>query len=342
MSEIKISIILPNYNSEKYLQQCIDSFVEQKYDNKELIIVDGKSKDSSHQIIRSFADKYPNIVWVQEPDTCVTDGFNIGLKYASGDFIGFLASDSVYYADDIFESINLSYRKVKYDCVYFNAYSYYTEETIKSVKLRYCGYEFNRDTFLQKMCFVPFENIFFHKDIYQKYQLDADYNLSSDIEFYLRILENRLLGFFIDKVSTVNIYDGSNLSMAFSNKQYDQWLMVDIKSLFEGNIVPAEKFEIHKAFIKGTYTVSKKFIRDVENWMLTLIEANNRTNFYSEHVFKEKYAPYWNDLLIRGKRYGLWTFFKYASSPLSKKLFLSSGKKKVKFLYQCTIENIIK
>ncbi|WP_448702966.1 glycosyltransferase [Mucilaginibacter sp. AW1-3] len=337
MSEIKISVILPNYNSEKYLQQCIDSFVEQKYDNKELIIVDAKSTDSSHRIIQDFADKYPNVIWVKEPDTCVTDGFNIGLKYVSGDFIGFMSSDSIYYTDDIFASINSSYKKIKFDCVYFNAYSYYTQDDRKSITLRNCNYEFTRDTFLKQMCFVPFENILFHKDIFSKYKLDPSYNLASDIEFYLRILENRLLGFFIDKVSTVNIYDGENLSMAFPQKQWDQWLMVDIKPLFESEIIPESEFQIHKQLIQGTFTVSKQYVKDIEAWLLKLIEANQRAGFYNDGVFKDKYAPYWYDLLLKSRRYGLWTYFKFTRSPLSKKVLQLPVKKKVKLLYQCTI-----
>ncbi|OCX54564.1 hypothetical protein BEL04_10025 [Mucilaginibacter sp. PPCGB 2223] len=342
MSDIKISIILPSYNSEKYLQQCIDSFVEQKHEAKELIIVDAKSKDSSHQIIKSFANKYPNIIWVQEPDINVTDGFNIGLKYATGDFIGFLSSDAIYYTDDIFTSINSSYKKIKFDCVYFNAYSYYTEDSRKSITLRNCNFEFTRDNFLRHMCFVPFENILFRKDIFSKYKLDPNYNMASDIEFYLRILENRMLGFFIDKVSTVNIYDGENLSMAFPQKQWDQWLMVDIKGLFDSEIVPESDFQIHKQLIQNSYTLSKKYVNDVEQWLLSLIAANQRVSFYNDGVFKDKYAPYWYDLLLKSQRFGLWAYFKYTRSPLSKSVLQVPIRKKVKFLYQCTVGNIRK
>jgi glycosyltransferase involved in cell wall biosynthesis len=336
VTEIRISVILPNYNSEKYLERCIQSFLDQDYDNKEMIIVDGKSTDSSHAIIQSFCDKSDKVIWVKEKDKNVTDGFNIGLKYVSGEFIGFMASDSLYYTKDIFRSINDSYGIIKFDSVHFNAYSFFLSEKSRNILLRNCNFPFTRDSFLLKMCFVPFENIFFHKNIYSKNKLDPAYNLSSDIEFYLRILEDDILSFFINKPSTINIYDGENLSSVFSSKQNEQWIEVDIKFLFHDSNLTEGKIALQKSIILGKYEINKSFIKKAESWLIELFHANEKSGFYSDKAFTEKYIRYWNEILIQSTCLGIWTYYRFINSPLTKRLNLSKLAR-IKLFVKCAI-----
>ena len=65
-SDVLFSIVIPVHNSEKYLFQCIQSILSQKYSNVEIIIVDDCSTDKSLAIIRSFVKKYNNIKFVSE------------------------------------------------------------------------------------------------------------------------------------------------------------------------------------------------------------------------------------------------------------------------------------
>lgn len=336
MYDIKISIILPNYNSEKYLGRCIQSFLDQDYDNKELIVVDGKSTDSSHSIIASFCSKNSSIIWVKEEDVNVTDGFNIGLKYVTGDFIGFMASDAIYFTNDIFKNIDSSNRIINFDCIHFNAYSFFLSEGNRRIELRDCNFPFTRDSLLIKMCFIPFENIFFKKNIYDQYKMDPTLNLASDIEFYYRILEKNILSFFIDKPSTINIYDGSNLSMAFSQKQHEQWLKVDIKFLFAKDELTEEKFAFHKSIMENNYTIDKDLIKRTEQWFLELIEKNNAIKFYSEDIFIKKFIPYWNIILMKSNILGIWSYFYIIKSPLTSHLNLSKASK-LKFFINCVL-----
>ncbi len=159
--DIRISIVLPNYNSEKFLEKCLASFVEQDYENKELIIVEGKSTDASHAIIELFCNLNSTVKWIKEIDTCVTDGFSIGVRFCTGAIIGFLASDSVYYTNDIFKIINENFNKVRFDCIYFNAYSYFVNASQSKILLRDCSHSSERDTLLKVGCFIPFETYLF-------------------------------------------------------------------------------------------------------------------------------------------------------------------------------------
>lgn len=98
----KISIITVCYNSAAHLEECIQSFISQPYENKEYIIIDGGSKDTTLSIIEKYKDNIN--YFVSEPDNGISDAFNKGIKAATGDLIGICNSDDVL-ADDILTKI---------------------------------------------------------------------------------------------------------------------------------------------------------------------------------------------------------------------------------------------
>jgi Glycosyltransferases involved in cell wall biogenesis len=89
----KISIITVCYNSEKYLEETIQSVLRQNYQNVEYIIIDGGSTDNTVSII----DKYRQYItyFVSEPDNGISDAFNKGIRVATGDVIGIINSDDL-------------------------------------------------------------------------------------------------------------------------------------------------------------------------------------------------------------------------------------------------------
>ena len=308
-----ISIILPNYNGERYLAKVIESFLCQDYEGKELIIVDGKSVDQSHSIIKGYADSNKCIKWVTEHDKNVTNAFNIGLAYATGKYVSFLTSDCVYFSNDIFKLIERKSRIVDFDVMYFDAYSHFVRE--KEIVYRNCNFPFTRDAFLLNGCFIPFENIFIRNHLYSNFRLNEEFNLSSDIEFYLRLIGKNPLSIHMPVASTLNIYDGNNLSAKFAEIQADQWIKVDIKSFV---IDISEKEEIlHRSIVKGNFQITKNYIREVEKWLVKLIKDNARANYYSDAVFKAKFIPYWHSLFQNSQKLALWNYFFFMKSELT-------------------------
>ncbi|MBQ3553323.1 MAG: glycosyltransferase family 2 protein [Clostridia bacterium] len=87
-----VSIIVPVYNVEKYLERCIKSVLSQTYPNIELILVDDGSKDSSPQICDSYADR-ENITVIHKENGGLSSARNAGIKRATGEYIFFLDSD---------------------------------------------------------------------------------------------------------------------------------------------------------------------------------------------------------------------------------------------------------
>ncbi|SHG09415.1 glycosyltransferase family 2 protein [Dysgonomonas macrotermitis] len=88
-----ISVILPVYNVEIYLPQCLDSIITQDYLNLEIILINDGSTDSSGMICDSYALKDSRITVIHQQNKGISEARNAGLKYASGDFISFIDSD---------------------------------------------------------------------------------------------------------------------------------------------------------------------------------------------------------------------------------------------------------
>lgn len=120
----KISVIVPVFNTEKYIKRCIDSILAQKFDDFEVIIVNDGSTDSSGQIIRDYESKNSNkIKYYEKENGGLSDARNFGIKKATGSYLCFVDSDD-YIDSQLFEKIEkYLYQEIeviKYKCIRVN------------------------------------------------------------------------------------------------------------------------------------------------------------------------------------------------------------------------------
>ena len=110
--DIKVSVIIPVYNVEKYLRQCLESVAAQTYKNLEVIIIDNNSPDNSAQIIKEFVEKYPSFSTYKLIGGGLGGARNEGIKHAAGQYLVFLDSDDYIKPNTIEE---LARTAVKYN-----------------------------------------------------------------------------------------------------------------------------------------------------------------------------------------------------------------------------------
>lgn len=89
----ELSIIVPVYNVEKYLKQCLDSLLSQEYDSYEIILVDDGSEDKSSLICDEYAKRFPKVVVIHQANRGVSDARNRGILTARGKYIAFVDAD---------------------------------------------------------------------------------------------------------------------------------------------------------------------------------------------------------------------------------------------------------
>ncbi|MFV5317259.1 glycosyltransferase family 2 protein [Priestia megaterium] len=115
-SEFSISVVIPNYNNQKYIEKCVESIFEQSYSEiYQVIIVDDCSTDKSIQVIKELIEKYPKLRLVQnEENSGVSNTRNIGLNYVQTKYVTFIDADDYYFNEDKLKNemeLLIKYRK---------------------------------------------------------------------------------------------------------------------------------------------------------------------------------------------------------------------------------------
>lgn len=101
---IKVSVIIPVYNSEKHLQKCIESLLIQTLNECEFIFINDGSKDNSKEIIEEYKKKDARIQLINQENKGVSAARNAGLQLAKGEFIGFIDADD-YISNDYYKTL---------------------------------------------------------------------------------------------------------------------------------------------------------------------------------------------------------------------------------------------
>lgn len=121
MSNIKISVIVPVYNVETYLRQCLDSVVSQTYSPLEIILVNDGSTDGSPAICEEYAGKYENVSLLHQKNAGLAAARQTGLDAATGQYIGFVDSDD-WLEPDMYEQMAKAVSETQADIVFCNVY----------------------------------------------------------------------------------------------------------------------------------------------------------------------------------------------------------------------------
>lgn len=95
----KVSIIIPVYNSEKYISKCLDSVINQTYKNIEILVINDGSKDNSINILSEYEKKDSRIIVIDKENEGVAKTRNMGIKKATGDYIMFIDNDDFIDSD---------------------------------------------------------------------------------------------------------------------------------------------------------------------------------------------------------------------------------------------------
>ena len=185
---MKISIVTATYNSGKTVRDTFVSVLNQTYDNYELIVVDGGSKDDTLEIIRHYEPIFKGrMKWISEPDRGIYDAMNKGIAMATGDVVGILNSDDFYSSCGILRMVASSMRNKNIDAVYGDVHYVHDNDLGKCVRY-YSSRAFHR--VWMRFGFMPAHPSFYcRREVYEKYgTFDLSYKVAADFECLLRLI----------------------------------------------------------------------------------------------------------------------------------------------------------
>jgi glycosyltransferase involved in cell wall biosynthesis len=181
---MKISIITVSFNSEKTIKTTLHSVANQTYSNIEHIVIDGKSDDSTLEIVKSFP---PVSKVVCEYDEGIYDAMNKGIEHASGDVVGFLNSDDWLHSKDIIKEIAEEFIKKSLDAVYGDLV-FVKDENDKKPKRKWISNKYKENLF--SIGWVPPHPTFYAKlDVYERYGLfNSNLKFAADFDIMCRFI----------------------------------------------------------------------------------------------------------------------------------------------------------
>jgi len=200
------SIIIPTYNSEKTIENCLKSILNQQYKSYEILIIDGVSKDQTLNIVRSFANESVKIF--SAPDKGIYDAMNKGIAIANGEWLYFLGSDDKLHDDRVLQKISLIAQNQEAKLIYGNV-------LMDDTNLLYCGKVNDVEILYKNICQ---QAIYYKNQIFKNHQFNLKFKVFADHDLNLKLFQYDYKQIFYTDTLIAN-YSNSG----FSSKMTDDF-----------------------------------------------------------------------------------------------------------------------
>lgn len=296
---MKVSVIVPVYNVEPYLDKCLNTLVNQTLKKIEIIIVNDGSKDNSEKIIEKYLKKYPEkIKYIKKANGGLSSARNEGLKYASGEYIGFVDSDD-YVSLNTF---NLMYKKAKeknFDLVVCNL-NYVYESKTKMVSAGLDKDLENEDEVKKNIVFLypAVWNKLYKKEILDslKFKEGIWYE---DVEFNFRVYPRVKSIGYVDKPLIQYVQRESSISKTIDKRLFNYLDNFNglIRYYQDNNLYNKYYFELEYSYVRYLYATFIKqlsYTNDKELFKEGVKEAikNVQEHFpnYKKNIYLKKFG----------------------------------------------------
>ena len=295
---IKISVVMPVYNKEMYLDKTLKCILNQSYKNFEVIIVDDGSTDNTKKICDEYAKKDSRISVYHIENGGVSNARNTGLKYVTGEYIQFIDADDCI-NEDVFKKYIEILEKDKYDII-FTSYNKVNHEDkiLKVVDLEYRGLKYKKDilkNFVKNQVDAGYygwiSNKLIKTDIVikNKIKFDTKITLAEDFDFFLDVYRYSDKYYFSEIRSFNYLQEAQNSSMIlYDNLDYYIQLLINLKIKYfiddEGYYIDDNKSIIDQRIVNYIYYIvfyTKLDKNNIKNKVLKIHkdkEINNNLN----------------------------------------------------------------
>jgi len=173
-----VSVVTPSYNQAAYIRETLQSVQRQRHDAVEHVVIDGDSDDGTQSILREF-----DVDWYSEPDEGHADAVNKGFDRVTGDIVGWLNSDDVYFDVGVLSRVVEYFERTDADIIYGDIGILDADSTVHKL---WAVPEFDYER-LCRYCFLEQPAVFFRRDVVDEHRLDTDVEIVIDYEFWLRL-----------------------------------------------------------------------------------------------------------------------------------------------------------
>ena len=253
---MKISILMPAYNAEKFISKSIESIVNQSYLNYEFIIVDDGSLDSTKEIIKMYSRENSRIKLISKSNSGITETLNFGLRFCVGEWIARMDADDLSTFDRLEKQIVASQSSPNIGLIGSNAIFidkfdrnlYYFSYPLKHDKLKKNLLSCNR--------FFPHSSAFFNNELVQSlggYRSRA--GIAEDWDLWLRIASKKEIKNINEPLVKIRLHDNQISKKSYYDQAYDTRLVIvanhlSTKTNYDPiDVLTEDEFKSFKMFI---------------------------------------------------------------------------------------------
>ncbi|MCK5285790.1 MAG: glycosyltransferase [Candidatus Pacebacteria bacterium] len=335
----KITVLMPVYNGEKYLEESIKSILNQTFTDFEFLIINDASTDESKNIINSFND--PRIKLVEnEENIGLTKSLNKGLILAQGEYVARMDDDDISLPKRFQIQVNLMNKNPKIGVV--GTWAKVIGESNKKYIKTYSNFEKIKALSIFKNILIH-PSVMMRKNILDKYDLkyneelthSQDYDLWARLMLYSPItnIKKILILYRIHKENESHLY--TKIQTQNSNK-------TRIKQLKNLKIIPTDEEKIiHCNTYKPKQYEITEFLNKTEQWLFKLIKQNNKIKYSKEPQFSMILANRWFNICSVNSDYDFKIWKRFWESNLRKKLDYSdieNWKILTRFFFKCLLK----
>lgn len=201
------SIITVVLNEKEALKNTIQSVKEQKYQDYEYIVVDGKSTDGTLEIIRGYKQRMPQLIYISEKDDGIYDAMNKGIGLAKGEYVLFLGAGDVFYNTNVLQQV-AHYKG--HDIIY--GYGIFSSGIQVGEKI---GCKLSKIGILLDHC-VAHQATYTKSELLKKYPFNEKYKAYADQDFLIHMYKIKKNFYYINQ--PLCYYDGTGFSSREENR----------------------------------------------------------------------------------------------------------------------------
>lgn len=232
---MKVSIITIVYNNRETIADAIESVLGQSYPDIEYIVVDGLSTDGTVDIVKQYGSRIAK--FVSEKDNGLYDAINKGIALATGDVVGLLHSDDLFYSSEAVAQLVKAFEQHKSDSVYGDLLYVQKENTARVVRNWVSG-AFKKESFLYGWM-PPHPTFYVKREVYLALGLyNTTFKSAADYELMLRYLykHNITTAYVPEKLIKMRVGGKSNVTLKnrirANQEDYRAWVINDLQPLF--------------------------------------------------------------------------------------------------------------
>ena len=256
---MKVSVLTVCLNSQKTIQETLNSVLTQKYKNIEHIIIDGGSNDATQILLDEYPFKNKKIFIKKKLK--LYESINFAIEKATGEYIILLHSDDILNNNNVInELVNIA-KKTKNELI-VGSIAYFRNDKSKIVRF-FPSINFKKEHLLNGLI-IPHTGMFIKKSLHQKYKYDGNYKIAGDFDFFLRCIFINKIPFYktnliVTRMKTGGVSGKNLLSYIISTKEICKSFLNNNLKINSIYIFFRFIFKIHQLIIINSENINKNF-----------------------------------------------------------------------------------